>query len=79
MQTGKKPNSTYFVIDGVKLGEDDAIDQTGLVGHGVVRQGLIKLNLRTWTSTLDHTALHVKTIKKYEKLLKKNKNSLESN
>lgn len=38
---------TYLVINGVKLGEDDSIDEAGLVGHGVVRQGLIKLNLRT--------------------------------
>lgn len=42
----KKPNMTYFVVDGVKFGEDDSIDQAGFVGHGVVRQGLIKLNLR---------------------------------
>lgn len=39
---------TNLVIDGVKLGEHDSIDQAGLVGHGVVRQGLVKLNLRMW-------------------------------
>lgn len=63
-QTDKKPNMTDLVVDGVKLGEDDSIDQAGLVGHGVVRQGLIKLNLRTWEvksdGTLDHTDTYVR-------------------
>lgn len=48
----KKPKAyenlrTYLVIDGVELGEDDPIDEAGLVGHGVVRQGLIELHLRS--------------------------------
>lgn len=44
-KTDKKPTMTCLVIDGVKLGEDNSIDQAGLVGHGVVGQGLVKLNL----------------------------------
>lgn len=39
---------TCLVVNGVELGEDDPIDEAGLVGHGVVRQGLIKLNLERW-------------------------------
>lgn len=51
-QMEKKPKGyedwrTYLVINGVELGEDDPIDEAGLVGHGVVRQGLIELHLRS--------------------------------
>lgn len=45
--TGKKKTFTYLVVDGVKLGEHNSVDEARLVRHGVVRQGLIELYLRT--------------------------------
>lgn len=40
---------THLVVDGVKLCENYSINEARLVGHGVVCQSLIKLNLRTKT------------------------------
>lgn len=34
-----------LVVDCVKLGEDDAVDEAWLVGHGVVSQRLVELHL----------------------------------
>lgn len=36
-----------LIVDGVELGEDDPVDEAGLLRHGVVGQSLIKLHLRT--------------------------------
>lgn len=37
---------SYLVIDGVKLGENNAIDKPGFVSLGMISQGLIKFNLQ---------------------------------
>lgn len=36
----------YLVINGIELGEDDAIDEPWCLGHGVISQGLVELDLR---------------------------------
>ena len=38
-------NFVNLVVDGVKLGENDPVDEARLVRHGVVRQGLVELHL----------------------------------
>lgn len=44
MQSPQQP--AYLVIDGIKLGEDDPIDEPRCLGHGVISQGLVELDLR---------------------------------
>lgn len=44
MESPQQP--PYLVIDGIELGEDDAIDEPWCLGHGVISQGLVELDLR---------------------------------
>lgn len=41
----------YLVINGVKFGENNAVNETGLVRHGMVCQSLIELHLGTQEET----------------------------
>lgn len=54
-KVGENPPSTkrfpYLVIDGIKLGEHNSINEPGRLGHGVVSQGLVELDLRKRTSS----------------------------
>lgn len=43
LQSPQQP--PYLVIDGIKLGEDDPIDEPRCLGHGVISQGLVELDL----------------------------------
>lgn len=36
----------YLVIDGIELGEDNPVDEPRRLGHGVISQGLVELDLR---------------------------------
>lgn len=44
--TYRKKTLTHLIIDGVKLGENNSIDEARLVRHGVVCQSLVELYLR---------------------------------
>lgn len=44
MQSPQQP--PYLVINGIKFGEDDPIDEPWCLGHGVISQGLVELDLR---------------------------------
>lgn len=40
-------HKSYLVVDGVKFGENNSINEARLLRHGVVCQSLIELYLRT--------------------------------
>lgn len=42
----KRDLKTYLIINGVKLGENDAVDEPGFVSLGMISQRLIKFNLQ---------------------------------
>lgn len=44
LQSPQQP--PYLVIDCIKLGEDNPIDEPRCLGHGVISQGLVELDLR---------------------------------